>query len=140
MKRATSSGSTPQAVLTGQTLIIEGVEISIEHRKMPLEDVLLDPSNPRIQHAVRQISKNGSINQDDLRKLILERPGVDELFKAIRDNGGVQEPIYVRPDGRIIEGNCRAASYLKLHDIDHKKGIDRNKSRWKNIPAVFVPE
>src|SRR5205807_6034769 len=122
MDETTLSGSKPQAILTGHTLIIEGIEIPIEHRNMPLEDVVLDSLNPRIQHAVRQISKNGSMSQNDLRKLILDRPGVDDLFKAIRDNGGIQEPIYVRPDGRIIEGNCRVASYQKLYDIDHRKG------------------
>src|SRR5207247_1236834 len=66
-------------------------------------------------------------------KLILERPGVPELFKSIRDNGGLLEPIYVRPDGRIIEGNCRAASYMKLH------GINEKEKRWQTIRAVFVP-
>jgi hypothetical protein len=134
MTRADSPDSRPQVVLGGQTLTIDGDAIPIEHRKMPLEDVRLDPSNPRIQHAVKQISNNGVISQEALRKLILERPGVPELFKLIRDNGGLHEPIYVRPDGRIIEGNCRAASYLKLH------GIDRKDSRWQTIPAVFVPE
>lgn len=134
------SGATPQTILTRQTLIIESVEVPIEHRSMPLKDVLLDPSNPRIQHAVRQFSKSGGITQDDLRKIILGRPGVEDLFKAIRDNGGIQEPIYVRPDGRIIEGNCRAASYLRLYDIDTKNGIDPKKSRWAKIPAVFVPQ
>jgi hypothetical protein len=134
MNRTGRSGSQPQAFLTGQTLIIEGEAIPIEHRRMPLDDVRLDPSNPRIQHAVKQISKNGTISQEDLRKLILDLPGVPELFKSIRDNGGLLEPIYVRPDGRIIEGNCRAASYLKLH------GIDKKNSRWQTISAVFVPD
>lgn len=126
----------PQAILIGQTLIIEGEVIPIEHREMSLEDVRLDPSNPRIQHAVKRISKNRVISQDELRNLILEIPGVSELFKSIRDNGGLLEAIYVRPDGRIIEGNCRAACYLKLHDIGK-----RNKdTRWQKIPAVFVPQ
>ncbi len=133
MTRTDSSDSLPQVVLTGETLIIEGEEIPIEHRKMPLEDVRLDPSNPRIQHAVKKISKNGTISQDDLRKLILDFPGVPELFKSIRDNGGLLDAIYVRPDGRIIEGNCRAASYLKLH------GIDKKDRRWQTIRAVLVP-
>lgn len=125
--------SDPVIELIDDTLIIEGEEIPVKQRKMPLKDVLLDPSNPRIQHAVKQIHGNGAINQDDLRKLILERPGVPELFKSIRDNGGLLEPIYVRPDGRIIEGNCRAASYMKLH------GINKNEKRWQTIRAVFVP-
>src|SRR5216684_2339732 len=108
MKRTGPSGSAPRAILTGETLVIEGESITVEHRKMPLEDVRLDPSNPRIQHAVKKISTNGTISQDDLCKLILDLPGVPELFKSIRDNEGLQEPVYVRPDGRINEGNCRA--------------------------------
>ena len=134
MSRSRPSNSPPQTVLTTEMLIVEGREIPTEHRKMPLEDVRLDPSNPRIQHAVKKISNNGAIDPDELRKLILDLPGVPDLFKSIRDNGGLLEPIYVRPDGRIIEGNCRAACYLKLRSIHTKDG------RWQTIPAVFVPE
>jgi hypothetical protein len=133
MSRISPSGSHAQAAPAGQTLIIESEAIPIEHRAMPLDDVRLDPSNPRIQHAVRRASKNGAISQEDLRNLILDRPGVPELFKSIRDNGGLHDPIFVRPDGRIIEGNCRAASYLKL------RGIYPKDSRWQTIAAVFVP-
>jgi len=133
MTSSVSPTAQPQAVLVGQTLIIEGEAIPVEHRKLPLKDVCLDASNPRIQHAVKRIQKNGAVNQGDLRNLILDLPGVAELFKSIRDNGGLLEAIYVRPDGRIIEGNCRAASYLKLH------AVAPNDSRWQTIPAVFVP-
>jgi hypothetical protein len=133
MSRPVSSSSQTQAVLVGQTLIIEGEAISVEYREMPLEDVRLDPSNPRIQHAVKRITKGGVVSQGDLRNLILDLPGVPELFKSIRDNGGLLEPIYVRPDGRIIEGNCRAASYLKLHNVNSKD------ARWQTVPAILVP-
>jgi len=133
MTKPPESIGAPQALLIGQRLIIEGEEIPVEQRKIRLADVRLDPSNPRIQHAVKRASKNGAISQEDLRKIILEFPGVSDLFKSIRDNGGILDPIYVRPDGRIIEGNCRAASYLKLN------GINPKEPRWQAIPAVFVP-
>jgi hypothetical protein len=130
------ANSAAQAVLIGQTLVIEGEVIPVQHRELSLEDVQLDPSNPRIQHAVKRAGKGRTIGQEGLRDLILDLPGVSELFKSIRDNGGLLEPIYVRPDGRVIEGNCRAACYLKLHGI-----ASRNKdTRWQNIPAVFVPK
>lgn len=123
-------------LLVGQTLIIEGDKIPVRYREMDLEDVHLDPNNPRIQHAVKQKSNGRALNQKELRDLILDVPGVSELFKSIRDNEGLLEPIYVRPDGHIIEGNCRAACYLKLHSI-----ASRNKdNRWQKIPAVFVPK
>ena len=122
--------------LVGQALIVEGDKIPVRYREMDLEDLRLDPNNPRIQHAVKQKSKGRTLTQEELRDLILELPGVSELFKSIRDNEGLLEPIYVRPDGNIIEGNCRAACYLKLHNI-----ASRNKdSRWQKIPAVFVPK
>lgn len=117
-----------------QVLIIEDARIPVEHRFMPLDEVQLDPSNPRIQHAVRQRFKDASVSQDDLQRLIMDLPGVPELLKSIRDNGGLREPIYVRPDGRVIEGNCRAACYLKLRSVF--KGKD---PRWDRVSAFSVP-
>src|SRR5579863_4526014 len=108
--------SNPEPELRGQTVIIENEAIPVEYRNLHLDDVKLDPNNPRIQYAVKKVTSNGNISQIELRKLILEQPGVPELFKSIRDNGGLNEPIYVRPDGTIIEGNCRAATYLKLRE------------------------
>jgi hypothetical protein len=133
MTKTTQSEVTPQAVLLGQRLIIEGQEIPVDQRRVPLENIKLDPDNSRIQHAVKRATKNGALGPAQLRKLILEFPAVSDLFKSIRDNGGILDPIYIRPDGRIIEGNCRAASYMKLHDIDRKE------VRWQSIPAVLVP-
>jgi hypothetical protein len=115
-----------------QTLIIEDQKVLVEHRDMPLEAVKLDPHNPRIQHAVKQKFPNREITQEELRKLILDQPGVSDLFRSIRDNGGISDPIHVRPDGSIIEGNCRVASYLKLNSIS------KNDPRWQTIPAIFV--
>ncbi|MCU1323841.1 MAG: hypothetical protein JWM43_3490 [Acidobacteriaceae bacterium] len=116
-----------------QTLIIEDQKVLVEHRDMPLKAVKLDPHNPRIQHAVKQKFQNREVTQDELRKLILDQPGVSDLFRSIRDNGGISDPIHVRPDGSIIEGNCRVASYLKLNSID------KDNPRWQAIPAIFVP-
>lgn len=125
-------------ILLGQTLVVEGAKIAVRHREMDLADVRLDPDNPRIQHAVRQKSNGRTLTQDQLRDLILDLPGVADLFKSIRDNEGLLEPIYVRPDGNIIEGNCRAACYLKLHNIAIRNNNKDN--RWKTIPAIFVPK
>ena len=125
------ASTAPHAILVGHTLIIEGEKIPVQHREMPLEDVRLDSSNPRIQHAVKRMSNGRTASQDDLRNLILDLPGVSELFKSIRDNEGLLEPIYVRPDGRIIEGNCRAACYLKLHSIANR----HKDTRWQKMTA-----
>lgn len=137
MKTAGTSGPQPQATLDGQTLTIEGVQIAAEFRQLPLDEVKLDLSNPRIQYLLKQNSKNGKLRQDELAKLILEIHGVPSLFAHIRDNRGLIEPIYVRPDGRVIEGNCRTAAYMRLHSIDLRKGV--KNSLWRTIPGYVVP-
>jgi hypothetical protein len=137
MKTDSSSRPQPQVMLNGQTLTIEGASIDAEFRHLPLHQVRLDLSNPRIQYLLKQNSKNGKLDQDELTKLILEIHGVPALFAHIRDNLGLIEPIYVRPDGRVIEGNCRTAAYMRLLSIDLKKGI--KNSHWQAIPAFVVP-
>jgi hypothetical protein len=123
----------------GQTLTIEGQLIEAEFRRLPLNDVQLDLANPRIQYLLKQSTANGKLTQEDLAKLIHEDvPGVPSLFVAIRENKGLLEPILVRPDGRVIEGNCRLACYMRLHSIDAKRGI--SGGMWAEIPAYILPE
>ena len=94
----------------------------------------MDPDNPRIQHAVKRKFKDGEVKHDDLMALIYAQPGVPALLTRIRDNGGLIDPIYVRPDGRIIEGNSRAVIYLKLRKAKPHEEV------WKTIPAYVVPK
>src|SRR5262245_58423043 len=108
----------------GQTLTIEGQTIDAEFRFLPLAKVELDLSNPRIQYLLKQNAKNGKLTQQELAKLIHDNvPGAPGLFASIRDNRGLLEPILVRPDGRVIEGNCRLACYMRLLAIDQKRGV-----------------
>jgi hypothetical protein len=134
-----SSRTKGPVALSGQALVIGGDVLAVEHRQTPLDEIRLDPSNPRIQFALEKSVRNGKLTQEQLGKLILDLPGVSDLFKAIRDNGGLLEPIYVGPAGRIIEGNCRAAAYLKLRDISRKNGGSKN-GPWSTIWTVFIPK
>ena len=135
MSRKAASGSgTEQGRATGY-ISIEGAAVAVERRDLSIEDIVLDPDNPRIRHAVRQKTNGGgALTQAQLRDLILEQPGVSDTFKSIRDNGGLIEPIHVRPDGRVIEGNCRAASTMRLHEAN------KTDARWLHVPVYLVPK
>jgi hypothetical protein len=122
-----------------QTLVIEGKAIEADFQHLPLSQVLLDAANPRIQHLLKRGSNNGAPTQQELATLIRkEVAGADPLFAAIRDNRGLQEAIVVRPDGRVIEGNCRVACYMRLLEIDQKNNVA--DTPWKTIPALVVRE
>lgn len=115
-------------------LVIEEQVIPTEYRRVPLDQVFLDPDNPRIQHAVRQKWNTGEIKQEDLQQLIWDRQSVSELFKSIRDNGGLIDPVHLRPNGKIIEGNCRTVCYLRL------RKTFKDDPRWQSIPAIIIPQ
>lgn len=121
-----------------QTLTIEGQTIDAEFQFLPIGKVQLDLSNPRIQYLLKQNTKDGKLTQQELAKLIYDNvPGAPGLYASIRDNGGLLEPILVRPDGRVIEGNCRLACYMRLLAIEKKQAVAN--STWKEIPAFVVP-
>lgn len=128
-----SKGSTQTEASNGRQLVIEGTLIPVQFKELPIKDIVLDPDNPRIQHAVRRKFNNSAVKQEDLLNLIYEQHGVPDLMVAIRDNGGLTDPIYVRPDGRVIEGNCRAVCFLKL-----AKAKSQDPA-WKSIPAFVIP-
>lgn len=114
-----------------RTLTIENHAITAAYEDIPLDDVRLDPDNPRTRQQLGKV--DGSISQDDLQKLILDISGVSTLLRAIRENKGLHEPIYVRANGLVVEGNCRTAIYRKLRDAQKKEAC------WQAIPALRLP-
>ncbi len=121
-----------KASARSRTLVIEGRAIPVAYEETPLDDVQLDPDNPRTRQQIGHL--NGKATAEQLQKLILEIPGVPALQRAIRENKGVHDPIYVRADGRVAEGNCRTAIYLKL------RHAQPNEPCWKRIPALRLPK
>lgn len=112
------------------TVTVEGEDIPVTFEMVPLGEVKLDGDNPRTR---QQIGAKGPLSQEQLRELILELPGVSSLLKTIRENKGLQEPIYIRSDGRVAEGNCRTAIYLRLNKARE------HEAEWKAIPAYRLP-
>lgn len=134
MNRAAEPRVKVTSTASNHYIYIEGKSVLVEPRLASLEEIHLDSNNPRITHAVSQHPKKGHLSKEDLCKLILEQPGVSAVFRAIRDHGGLMDPILIRPDGRVIEGNCRAATFMRLDDA--AKGKD---PRWRHILTFVVP-
>jgi hypothetical protein len=124
----------PTVVREIRTIDVENEEIEVVYDRVPLSEVRLDPANPRIQHLVHAKYKGRTPTQDQLCSLILDMSGVSDLFKSVRDNGGLMEPIHILSDGRVAEGNCRAACYMKL------RRVQPNERRWQSIAALRLPD
>lgn len=117
-----------------QTVTIEKESIPVVPDDIPLDELKLDRENPRIRENLKKrTGKGGAVSQDELRKMILELPGVSSLQRSIRETKGLHERIYVRDDGVVAEGNCRTAVYKWLREVQPDEPC------WKAIPAYRLP-
>jgi hypothetical protein len=116
-----------------QVLVLAGKDVRVTHETVRIGDVRLDPDNPRIRFQLRRSGKTKP-TQEDLQKLIKEQSGYDGLQKTIRKAGGIHDPVIVRHDGTIVEGNTRVTVVSTLHE-----GMPSNP-RWKTIPITRLPK
>jgi len=116
--------------------IIAGVSIPVTHELVPVGKVQLDGDNPRIRFLTQHGNGSAPLNEEALMKLIREQPGYDSLQRAIRKNGGLEEPILIRADGRVVEGNTRLTVYKTLLAAPAR----RNDPQWQRIAVLRLPE
>jgi hypothetical protein len=132
----------PNLGIPGGRLVEQVDEIVLDRQKvlvrsldLPLDDVRLDPTNPRVVNTVA-ISNygTGEALQKGLRELLWQDPDVHNLYRAVLENRGLVERIIVRSDGVAAEGNCRTVVFHKLRENFPDDPL------WRFIPARVLPE
>jgi len=113
-----------------EQIVIAGKTVTLEHRTIPINEVHLDPMNQRVQFIV-SIYK-GSPSEQELAEELWKLGPVKELYRAIKQNGGLVEPIIVKNDGTVIEGNCRTVAYRILMEQEPD-------DQWARIPSRVLP-
>ena len=112
-------------------------------KMLPVEALVLDPSNPRV---ARYMDMYGGKVTDEQMSLALgaanyEQGGSTTTFQSlrasIRTHGGIIHPILVNMENEnrlvVVEGNTRALIYRQF-----KKGDD--SGRWDEIPAIVYDQ
>lgn len=129
-----SKPATSIAPLVVDEITLDGKRVQVQSIDLPLDQVRLDPRNPRIANTVLiSISDEGEALQRKLEALLWDDPDVRDLYRQILVNKGLVERIIVRQDGNVVEGNCRTVVYRKLREKHPSEG------RWCNIPARLLP-
>jgi hypothetical protein len=122
------------APLVVDEITLDGKRVQVESVDLPLDQVSLDPRNPRIANTVSfSISDEGDKLQRKLEELLWKDDDVRDLYRQVLINKGLVERIIVRRDGSVVEGNCRTVVYRKLRE---KRPTERE---WKSIPARILP-
>jgi hypothetical protein len=128
-----TGGTVGKAESSGQVLVVGGAELRVTHETVPIGSVRLDPDNPRIRFQLQRSGKTKPTTED-LQKFIKDQPGYDGLQKAIRKAGGLHDPVVIRHDGTVVEGNSRVTVVATLH-----KAMPSSRS-WKTLPVVRLPK
>jgi predicted transcriptional regulator len=115
-------------------IVLDGTKVQVRGLDLPLEEVQLDPTNPRVANTVAVSDfGTGAALQESLREHLWADPDVHDLYRSVLANKGLIERIIVRNSKVVAEGNCRTVVYRKLHENFSKD------PRWKTIPARVLP-
>ncbi len=118
---------------SGQELVVAGQVVRVTNGKVPVTSLRLNPKNPRIRFQLQRAGMTAP-TQSELVKFIREQPAFAALQKTIRKAGGLHEPVLIRHDGMVVEGNSRTTVFNILHQ---GKPSD---PRWKQIPVNRLPK
>jgi hypothetical protein len=111
---------------------IQSTPVELSLIEVDPNDVHLDPSNPRIGFSMRQLPEDQR-NEAACVLLLTSQEETEALRRSIVLSNGVQEPIYVRADGRVAEGNRRVVA-LRAAQEDCP-----GDPRFMRMPAWLIP-
>jgi hypothetical protein len=112
---------------------IQGVRVELELVEIDPHEVKLDPTNPRVGFSMRQL---GDVQTGDAActLLLTSQEDTESLKRSIILSGGVQEPIYLRHDRSVAEGNRRVVA-LRAAKEEHP-----DNPAFSAMPAWIIPE
>jgi hypothetical protein len=112
---------------------IQGRRVTLSLVEVDPDDVKLDPTNPRVGFSMRQLAE-GERNEGACSLLLTSQEDTEGLRRSILLSNGIQEPIYLRADNRVAEGNRRVVALRVL------KEEFPNDLRFTKMPAWLIPD
>lgn len=111
---------------------IQGLAVELALIEVDPMEVKLDPTNPRVGFSMRQLAENER-NEGACVLLLTSQEDTEALKRSILASNGVQEPIYLRADGRVAEGNRRVVA-LRAAQEEYP-----GDPRFSKMPAWLIP-
>jgi hypothetical protein len=112
---------------------IQGRRVTLTLLEIDPDDVKLDPGNPRVGFAMRQLESE--LRGDEACTLLLtSQEDTEGLKRSIILSGGVQEPIYLRHDLSVAEGNRRVVA-MRAAKEEHP-----DNPNFRRMPAWLIPQ
>ena len=112
---------------------VQGVAVPLTLVEVDPDDVKLDSTNPRVGFSMRQLEGDDR-NDPACTLLLTSQEDTEGLKRSIILSGGVQEPIYLRHDMSVAEGNRRVVA-MRAAKEEYPED-----PRFDRLPAWLIPE
>lgn len=112
---------------------IQGVAVPLTLVEVNPDDVQLDPTNPRVGFSMRQLDEQER-GDPACTLLLTSQEDTEGLKRSIILSGGVQEPVFLRHDMTVAEGNRRVVA-MRAAKEEHPED-----TRFQTLPAWLIPE
>ncbi len=122
---------------TSATITIGDATIPTEIRFLRISDLRYYMDNPRIFSILKQLGP--SISQEEIEKQLWEQDSTKDLYRDIKQNGGLIEEVIVR-DNEVLEGNSRLCAYRHLLKQAQEKRDAEGIKKWELIRAKILPK
>ena len=121
------------SVVACYTRNIQGHSIRLSLIEVSPDEIQLDSTNPRIGFSMRQLNENER-SDAACTLLLTSQEDTEGLRRSIELSGGVQEPIYLRHDYTVAEGNRRVVAMRAAKEANPKD------ARFASMPAWLIPK
>lgn len=112
---------------------IQGHAVRLELVEIDPDAVKLDSTNPRVGFSMKQLDVKQR-NDSAATLLLTSQEDTEGLKRSILLSGGVQEPIYLRHDRTVAEGNRRVVAMRAA------KEEAPDDPRFQRMPAWVIPK
>jgi hypothetical protein len=116
---------------------VQGRRIQLELIEIDPDEVRLDPTNPRIGFSMKQLGPDEA-GDAACTLLLTSQEDTEALKRSIMLSGGVQEPIYLRHDMSVAEGNRRVVAMRAAKEEQPEVEAMQRMPAW--VIAEGTPE
>lgn len=129
MNSTNGNDTVPVALRIGDSDVI------LRRKKVPVDSLKLDVTNPRLSYQLTEFRKEGKLATDEeLHEVLWNMDPVKDLYQSILQNGGLIFDPYIKEDGTVVEGNCRTVC---LRELQKKFPKD---PRFNEVYVQVLPE
>lgn len=126
-----------QTTGTKSSITVGDITIETEICFLPVAELRYYQDNPRIFGILKQLGN--AVSQEEIERKLWEQSSTKDLFRDIKQNGGLLEEIIVR-DNETLEGNSRLCAYRHLLKNAKEAGDIAGTKRWELIRAKVLPK